>query len=90
MSGKVFFSETAQCLTEEFVFVSLDTDLYDPIYNGLNYFYTLLKKDGYIFIHDYNNDGYKGARHAVEKFCQENNVTAVPIPDGCGTAIITK
>ena len=87
---KGFFPETAKGLTEEFVFVSLDTDLYEPIYNGLNYFYPLLKKGGYIFIHDYNNDGYKGVRHAVEKFCAENNISAVPIPDGCGTAIITK
>ena len=87
---KGFFPETAQGLAEEFVFVSLDTDLYEPIYNGLNYFYPLLKKGGYIFIHDYNNDGYKGVRHAVQKFCTENNVSAVPIPDGCGTAIITK
>jgi len=87
---KGFFPETAQGLTEAFVFVSLDTDLYDPIYNGLNYFYPLLKKGGYIFVHDYNNDAYKGAKQAVLKFCEENNVTAVPVPDACGTAIIAK
>ena len=87
---KGFFPQTAAGLTEEFVFVSIDTDLYDPIYNGLNYFYPLLKKGGYIFVHDYNNDEYKGAKQAVKKFCEENNISATPIPDACGSAIIVK
>jgi O-methyltransferase len=87
---KGFFPETAEGLKEAFVFVSIDTDLYDPIYNGLNYFYPLLKKGGYIFVHDYNNDEYKGARQAVKQFCEENNISVTPIPDACGSAIIAK
>ena len=87
---KGFFPETAKGLEENFVFVSIDTDLYDPIYNGLNYFYPLLKKGGYIFVHDYNNDAYKGAKEAVERFCKENNINKVPLPDSCGTAVICK
>lgn len=87
---KGFFPATAEGLKEEFVFVSIDTDLYDPIYNGLNYFYPLLKKGGYIFIHDYNNDAYKGAKEAVERFCKENNINKVPLPDSAGTAVICK
>ncbi len=87
---KGFFPETAKGLKEEFVFVSIDADLYDPIYNGLNYFYPLLKKGGYIFVHDFNNDGYKGAKQAVKQFCKENNVSFTPIPDACGSAIIAK
>ncbi len=85
-----YFPESAKGLTETFVFVSLDTDLYEPIYNGLNYFYPQLMKGGYIFVHDYNNDAYKGARQAVEKFCAENGISKVPLPDSCGTAVICK
>ncbi len=85
-----YFPGSAKGLEEEFVFVSIDTDLYEPIYNGLNYFYPLLKKGGYIFVHDYNNDSYSGAKQAVEKFCIENGVNKIPLPDSCGTAVIGK
>ena len=87
---KGYFPETANGLNDNFVFVSIDTDLYDPIYNGLVFFYPRLVKGGYIFIHDYNNDSYKGAKQAVDKFCAENNISKVPIPDSAGTAIIVK
>ncbi len=85
-----YFPASAAGLEEQFVFVSIDTDLYDPVYHGLNYFYPRLKKGGYIFVHDYNNDGYKGAREAVEKFCREQGVSKTPIPDSGGTVILAK
>jgi O-methyltransferase len=87
---KGYFPESAAGLDDTFVFVSIDTDLYEPIYSGLNYFYPRLKKGGYIFVHDYNNDGYKGAREAVEKFCAEQGVSKTPIPDSGGSVIIGK
>ena len=85
-----YFPQTAKDVIDKFAFVSIDTDLYDPIYTGLNFFYPLLAKGGYIFVHDYNNDNYKGAKEAVNKFCLENNITKIVLPDSCGTAIITK
>lgn len=85
-----FFPDTAVGLEEEFAFVSIDADLFDPIYKGLCYFYPRLKKGGYIFVHDFNNDEYKGSRQAVEKFCTENNISKLPLPDSGGTAIILK
>lgn len=85
-----FFPETARDLEDEFVFVSLDADLYDPIMAGLNYFYPRLVKGGYIFIHDYNNFEYRGARRAVKDFCSQNGLSIVPIADVGGTAILTK
>lgn len=87
---KGFFPETAQGLEEQFAFVSLDADLYDPIYAGLNYFYPRLNRGGYIMIHDYNNDHYKGAREAVRKFCNETKISFTPLPDSGGTAVISK
>lgn len=87
---KGFFPQTAQGIDEKFVFVSLDADLYEPIYAGLQFFYPRLEKGGYIFIHDFNNDAYKGARKAVEQFCSEENIGFVPLPDSGGSAIISK
>lgn len=87
---KGYFPDTATNLDEEFAFVSIDADLYEPIYNGLVYFYPKVNKGGYIFIHDYNNDIYKGAKAAVENFCRENNINKLPLPDSGGTAILIK
>jgi O-methyltransferase len=87
---KGFFPGSAKDINEDFVFVNLDADLFEPLYNGLHFFYPKLVKGGYIFIHDFNNDFYKGARRAVEAFCSETNINFVPIPDSGGSAIITK
>lgn len=87
---KGYFPQTGEGVNESFVFVSIDTDLYDPIYNGLNFFYPKLVKGGYIFIHDYNNDLYKGAKAAVKKFCEENSVGVFPLPDAAGSAVLIK
>ena len=87
---KGFFPESAKGIEDRFVFVSLDADLYEPIYHGLLFFYPRLVHGGYIFIHDFNNDSYKGARRAVEQFCSEQNINFVPLPDAGGSAVICK
>ena len=87
---KGFFPESAKSLNDTFVFVSIDADLYEPIYNGLVFFYPRLVTGGYIFIHDFNNDNYKGSRKAVEQFCKEQSINCLPLPDSGGSAIIIK
>lgn len=87
---KGYFPETINGLEETYCFVSLDADLYQPIYAGLEYFYPRLSKGGYIFIDDYNNEYYKGSKEAVREYCQKNSIAFVPIPDGCGGVVITK
>jgi O-methyltransferase len=87
---KGFFPESAVDVKDNFVFVSIDADLYDPIYKGLQFFYPKLVSGGYIFIHDFNNDNYKGARKAVEQFCSEQKIGFIPIPDVGGSAILAK
>jgi O-methyltransferase len=87
---KGFFPESAKNIEDRFVFISLDTDLYEPIYNGLRFFYPRLVSGGYIFVHDFNNDAYKGTRQAVEKFCLETKISFLPIPDLGGSVIIIK
>ncbi len=75
---------------KKFSFVSLDTDLFKPIYDGLVFFYPRLSKGGYIFIHDYNNTEYGGCKEAINKFIKEYGISIVPMNDGWGTAIISK
>ena len=87
---KGFFPDTANGIEDRFCFVSLDADVYEPIYAGLSFFYPRLEKGGYIFVHDFNNDGYNGVRKAVVDFCFQNRIGYVPVPDSGGTVIITK
>jgi O-methyltransferase len=87
---KGHFPATAEGVEEQFAFVSIDADLFQPIYEGLRFFYQRLVHGGYIFIHDYNNDGYRGARDAVRRFCAEACVGFTPLPDFSGTAVITR
>jgi O-methyltransferase len=87
---KGFFPESAKNIVDKFVLVSLDADLYEPIYNGLEFFYPKLVSGGYILIHDFNNDAYPGSRRAVEEFCKIYNVNYLPISDLGGSAVILK
>jgi O-methyltransferase len=87
---KGFFPDSATDVDDTFCFVSIDADLYEPILAGLKYFYPKLSHKGYIFIHDFNNDLYKGSKKAVQEFCSLNDIHYLPIPDSGGTAIITK
>lgn len=90
---KGLFPDTADGLEEEkFCFVSLDVDLYEPILDGLRYFYPRLEGGGYIVIHDYNNDEFKGVKKAVKDFERETGeiLKAVPITDLCGSVVVCK
>ncbi|EAI2016498.1 MULTISPECIES: TylF/MycF/NovP-related O-methyltransferase [Campylobacter] len=72
---------------EKFKFVNIDMDLYQPILEGLVYFYPKLVKDGVILIHDYFHPYYTGAKRAVDEFCKNNNIEIVPIGDAFSVAI---
>jgi O-methyltransferase len=74
----------------EFCLVSLDTDLYEPTYQGLMVFYPLLSKGGVILIHDYNSTQFPGVGEAVRRFCRETDVHVMPLCDLHGTGMIMK
>ena len=76
--------------TEQFIFVSIDADLYQPTIEGLKYFYPRLKTGGYIFVHDFNHSNYRGVKEAVYEYISANNIQYVPIPDISGSIVITK
>lgn len=90
---KGFFPDSVEAEDRDlkFAFVSLDLDLYEPILEGLRFFYPRLSPGGYIFVHDYNSPILEGVRLAVEEFEKENGlVCKTPLPDAAGTLIITK
>lgn len=86
-----YFPDSLDGLEEKFAFVSIDVDLYDPIYNGLCYFYPRLSKGGYIIIHDYNMKTLFGVKQAILDYEKQfGKLMKVPISDFGGTLIITK
>lgn len=85
-----YFPETAQGIEDAFAVVSLDADLYKPLYDGLRYFYPRLSKGGALIVHDYNNTRFSGAKRAVRQFCEECGVFVVPLSDLHGTGVIIK
>jgi O-methyltransferase len=85
------FPESAKgCEDESFAFVSIDADLYRPIYEALTFFYPRLSPGGYAFVHDYNNATYKGAKRAVQEYCSEQSLAYVPLSDASGSVAIAK
>jgi O-methyltransferase len=87
-----YFPETAQGLeNEQWAFVSIDADLYDPIYAGLEFFYpNMCSGGGGIMVHDYNNADFKGTKQAVRDFCLKYGVPYCPLSDLAGSAVIMK
>jgi len=65
---KGYFPETTKGLEDKFAFVSLDADLYQPMLEGLKYFYPRLEKGGYIFVHDYFSEDFSGVKKAVMEY----------------------
>ncbi|MBF2006353.1 MAG: methyltransferase [Chlorogloeopsis fritschii C42_A2020_084] len=88
---KGWFPESASgCEDEKFCFVSLDADLYQPIYAGLCWFYPKLANGGYIMVNDYNIDNYPGAKKAVREFAKNNSISYIALPDMGGSVVIGK
>lgn len=85
-----YFPSTAEGLEELFCFVSIDCDLYQPIYAGLQYFYPRLTEGGCIFVHDYLSKYYRGVRPALRKYADEHGIRYAVLPDNAGTAVILK
>lgn len=87
---KGYFPETAENIEETFALVSIDVDLYQPIKEGLNYFYDRLSVGGYIMVHDYYNKGFLGAKKATDEFCQERGLSITPVMETVASCIICK
>lgn len=85
---KGWFPKSASGIEEKFAFVRLDMDLYEPIYAGLEFFYPLMEKGGYIAVHDCRSRYFDGARNALLDFCREKHLNYMCMPDPLGKAVI--
>lgn len=72
----------------KFAFVHLDADLYEPIFEGLKFFYPRMTQNGMIVVHDFN--AWPGARKAVEDFFADKKELPIPMPDKSGSVLIVK
>lgn len=86
---KGWFPESAEDVDDMFSFVRLDMDLYQPIYEGLRFFYPRMTKGGYIAVHDCRSKNFDGARAALIDFCKEEHLNYMCMPDELGTAVIS-
>ena len=87
---KGFFPETAQGIEDRFVFVSLDVDMYQPIYEGLRYFWPRMEVGGCIVVHDYASPHWPGVKQAVREFSDCEKAAFIPLSDLCGSAVFVK
>ncbi|WP_145152803.1 TylF/MycF/NovP-related O-methyltransferase [Paenibacillus xylanexedens] len=85
---KGYFPETTEGIEDTFVFVNLDFDLYKPTLAGLNFFYPKLAVGGILLIHDYFSIRFKGAKQAVDEFCENNNLIPISIGDTSSVLIV--
>jgi len=76
---------------ETYALVSLDVDFKNAIYDGLEYFYPRLNRNGYILVHDYLSD-LSGVASAVDEYEKHHScvLRKVPLCDEFGTLVITK
>ena len=87
---KGHFPDTTKGLKNtKYALVNIDTDLYNPIKEGCNYFYSRLSPGGVIMIHDYNYK-WEGAMKAVKEFAKTIPENIIEVPDKYGTVMIIK
>ena len=84
------FPESLKGLEERFALVSIDVDLEDSIYAGLEYFVPRLSPGGYIFLHDYNSPKLQGVKAALRRYERDTGarLPAVPLCDRNGSLVI--
>lgn len=85
-----YVPETFQGLEEEFCFVNLDMDLYQPTLAALEWFWPRMVRGGVVLIHDYFDETgtYPNLKKAVIKFTEENGTVSIPIGDNLSIALI--
>lgn len=83
-------SITEEMQNDTFAFVSIDCDIYEPVHQGLEYFWPRLQRGGMIFVHDYSSGYWPGATKAVDEFCASNRIAGCILPDMCGTYILAR
>jgi hydrogenase maturation factor len=83
-------SVTEEMLEDTYAFVSIDCDIYEPIAEGLKFFWPRMVPGGIIFVHDYSSGFWPGATRAVDEFCARNGVAGSLLPDLAGSYVLIR
>lgn len=83
-------SVTQEMRDEKFAFVSIDCDIYEPIREGLKFFWPRMVAGGMIFVHDYSSGYWPGATRATDEFCEANKARGMLLPDFSGSYVLIK
>jgi hypothetical protein len=83
-------SVTEEMRADRFAFVSIDCDIFEPIYEGLRFFWPRMEIGGKIFVHDYSSGHWPGATRAVDRFCAEQGLAGCVLPDLAGTFMLAR
>ncbi|MBR3722267.1 MAG: hypothetical protein IKN12_05815 [Selenomonadaceae bacterium] len=85
-----YFPASAEGIDDNFCFVNLDTDLYQPILAGLEFFFPKMVDGGVILVHDYFNSSLPGVQKAIVDFENKSGTRLhkFPIADYCSLAIV--
>lgn len=75
---------------DRFAFVSIDCDIYQPIAEGLRFFWPRMVPGGMIFVHDYSSGHWPGATQAVDEFRAQEKVEGILLSDLSGTYALAK
>jgi Macrocin-O-methyltransferase (TylF) len=76
--------------SRKYAAVSLDCDLYQPMKEGLNFFYPLMPRGGLFLLHDYSSMHWAGAKQAIDEFCEKTGEFLILLPDKSGSAFLRK
>lgn len=85
---KGYVPESLKNIDDEFCFVNLDMDLYQPTLRALEWFWPRMVDGGVVLIHDYFDTNYVHLRKAVRKFVEDNEIYAIPIGDDLSIALL--
>lgn len=83
-------SATDEMRADTYAFVSLDCDLYEPIKEGLKFFWPRMNVGGMIFVHDYSSGHWPGVTRAVDEFCNATGARGVLLPDLQGSFVLVR
>ena len=89
---KGYFPESAAGMDKErFAFIMIDFDKYDPTCSALQFFYPLVNKGGFVFVHDYTSPESNWAcSRALNEFLKDKPEQPMLIPDAWGSAFFRK
>jgi O-methyltransferase len=87
-----YVPDTLQLVADQqFAFVLLDLDLFEPTLASLEFFYTRLMPGGYLVMHDYNNaESDWACKRAFDTFLADRPERLVELGDVWGSALIRR